>query len=503
MKNGATGRWLALGALALATLTIGLDTTVLTITLPTLAVDLHADTGQLQWFSTAYTLVLAAAMLPAGALGDRLGRKKMLLAGMGLFGAASAVCALATSAGQLIGARALLGLAAAVMMPLSMAVLPILFPDPVARGRATTIWVTASGIGMPLGPLLGGWLLREYWWGSVFLINVPVVLVAMLAVAKWVPESRSAQRRRFDVPGIALSSVGLAGLTYGFIRAGQRGWGDAAAWTTIAVGVALLAVFVVWQRRAAAPLIDLALFADKGFRWGTVYSILLMFAVFGVFFTAPQYFQSVLGVDALGSGVRLLPMIAGLVVGARAGERLTEKVGARTALVVGFATMAAGMALGAATSAGDGYGFAAIWLVIVGFGMGLAMPTAMNLALGGLTAERSGSGSALMQALRQAGGTIGVAVLGTVLSTQYRGRLGALNHAPISDGVNAGVQVARRLHDSAALAHVQSAFVSGMSLMLLVCAAISVASLAVVAIVRVGRAPQERPADAAESIHVG
>ncbi|MEU7143074.1 MFS transporter [Nocardia sp. NPDC046473] len=516
MKTDATRRWLALGALAFAMLTIGLDVTVLTVALPTLAVDLHANTAALQWFSGAYTLALAALMLPAGALGDRYGRKKFLLAALLVFGAASLACAFAGTAGQLIAGRVALGVAAAVMMPLSMSVLPALFPEPADRQRALTIWVTASALGMPLGPIVGGWLLRNFWWGSVFLINVPMVIIGALAVFALVPESRSANQRRIDVPGVLLSAVGMLGLTYGFIRIGDLGWGNVPAWTTVLAGALLLGAFVLWQRRTAHPLIDLGLFETAGFRWGTALSIVINFAMFGMFFTVPQYFQAVLGVDTLGSGLRLLPLIGGLIVGSRLVSKALPKLGTRVVLTNGFALLAVALGLGAMTSVDSGYGFTALWTTLLGAGMGLAMPTAMGLAMGELTAERSGSGSALIQALRQAGGTIGVAVLGTVLSTQYRSDLGSLNRDPISDGVNAGVAAARQLGDSAVLHQVQSAFVGGMAAMLWVCAIMCALSAVVAAVVIRSKRPAEvaavrpevvggavRPADQSESTYVG
>ncbi|WP_069163622.1 DHA2 family efflux MFS transporter permease subunit [Nocardia altamirensis] len=516
MNTDSTRRWLALGALAVAMLTIGLDVTVLTVALPTLAVDLHANTAALQWFSSAYTLALAAMMLPAGALGDRYGRKKFLLAALLLFGVASLACAFATSAGQLVAARVVLGIAAAAMMPLSMAVLPSLFPEPAARQRALTIWITSTAIGLPLGPIVGGWLLRNFWWGSVFLINVPMVIIGALAVLALVPESRSAQRFRVDVAGVVLSALGMLGLTYGFIRFGEYGWGNGLAWVAVAAGVLLLGAFVLWQRRTAHPLVDLGLFQSTGFRWGTALSIVVNFAMFGMFFTVPQYFQAVLGVDALGSGLRLLPLIGGLIIGSRVVDKALPKLGTRAMLAIGFALLAGALALGALTTVDSGYGYTALWTTVLGAGMGLAMPTAMGLAMGELTAERSGSGSALIQALRQAGGTIGVAVLGTVLATQYRSELGTLNRDPISDGVNAGVSVAHQLGDSAMLHQVQTAFVGGMAAMLWVCAALCAAAAVLAAVlIRAPRAAvgeqQERlddaphvgqGADASESTHV-
>ncbi|MGW0635159.1 MFS transporter [Nocardia salmonicida] len=502
MRTEETRRWLALGALAVAMLTIGLDVTVLTVAIPTLAVDLDANTAALQWFSSAYTLVLAALMLPAGALGDRYGRKKVLLAALVLFGVASLACAFAGSSGQLIAARVVLGIAAA-LVPLSMSVLPVLFTDPVERQRALTIWVTSTAIGLPLGPILGGWLLRHFWWGSVFLINVPLVVIGALAVATLVPESRSDNVFRVDLLGALLSAAGMLGLTYGFIRIGERGWDDLIGWLVVGAGAATLAVFLWWQRRAEYPLIDLALFAAPGFRWGTAISILVSFAMFGMFFTVPQYFQAVLGVDALGSGLRLLPLIGGLVIGSRLVDLLLPRLGVRVVITAGLLVLAGGLGLGAFTTVDSGYGLTALWTTVLGAGLGMVMPAAVGLGMGELTAERSGSGSALLQALRQAGGTIGVAVLGTVLATRYRADLGALDRAPISDGVNAGVAVARETGDPAMLAQVQQAFVAGMDTMLGLCAALCLVAGLVTAVWLRRPTTPVTASDAAESIHVG
>src|SRR6266536_954716 len=239
-------KWWALVAIAASVLVVGLDLTVLNLSLPTIATDLHASTSDLQWISSAYSLVLAAAMLPAGMLGDRLGRKKVLLAALVLFGASSAACAYAASVSELIAARAVLGIGAAAIFPLSLSVIPVLFA-PEERQRAIALMASATFISFPIGPIVGGYLLDHFWWGSVFLINVPVVALAVIAVAFLLPESRSEQRLRVDIGGVILSSAGLAGLTYGFIKAGQDGWTDAAALVTIAAGVVVLAVLVAWE----------------------------------------------------------------------------------------------------------------------------------------------------------------------------------------------------------------------------------------------------------------
>src|SRR6266540_7475592 len=331
MKNRTNGRWWAVGALALSGVVIGVDATVLSLALPNLATDLHASTSQLQWFVDAYLLILGAMMLPAGLLGDRFGRKRLLLAALALFGLGSLACAYATSPEQLIGARALLGLAAAFVLPLSLSVLPVLF-DEAERQRALAVVVGSAIASYPLGPIVGGWLLTTFWWGSVFLINVPVIAVALLAVTLLMPESRSAARPRLDPVGILLSTGGLVGLTYGMITAGDHGWGNPSAVAFMAAGALVLAGFVAWERRVARsgtrqPLVDLDLFRSRSFSWGTVLSTLLSFSLIGLLFAVPQYFRAVLGYDAMGAGLRLLPLIGGLIVGLGAGDRISTKAG--------------------------------------------------------------------------------------------------------------------------------------------------------------------------------
>jgi DHA2 family multidrug resistance protein-like MFS transporter len=472
-------RWWALGALALCTLAIGLDSTVLSVALPTLAGDLSATTGDLQWITTSYLLVLAAALLPAGMLGDRFGRKRMLLGALVVFGVASVACAYATSTGQLVAARAALGLGAAVVMPLTSAVLTVLFA-PAERARALTIWVTASALGIPLGPLVGGWLLDNFWWGSVFLINVPMVLAGLIAVALWVPESHGDRARRFDPAGIVLSTAGLVALTYGVIEAGERGWSDPRALPTALGGVAVLALFLAWQRRARAPLVDLALFGSRAFTWGAVLSTVASFGMFGMLFALPQFFQAVGGNDALGTGLRLLPVIGGLLAGARVAGRLEPRLGAKAVVTAGLVLMAAGLFAGAATGPDTGYGYVAAWVSVAGVGLGLTMPPAMNAALGALSAERSGVGSGLIQAMRQVGSAIGVTVLGAVLNDAYRDRvdvtgLAATAADTVRDSATSGAAVAGGLADPVLLDSVHTAFTAGMDRALLVAAGVALA----------------------------
>ena len=502
-------RWWALGALALSVLVVGLDLFVLSLALPTLAADLHASTSDLQWFVDAYSLVLAAALLPAGLLGDRIGRKKLLTGALLIFGIASLACAYASSTGELIAARALLGLAAAVILPLSLAVIPVLFTAD-ERPKAIAIVGGATFLGFPIGPILGGWLLDHFWWGSVFLINVPVVVVAVIAVTLLMPESRSAQRARVDIVGVAISSAGLMALTYGVIKAGQNGWSAATAVAAMSAGAVVLAGFAFWERRAgrrraggrraggaaerrapAPPLVDLELFGSAGFTWGTLLSTMVSFALFGIIFAMPQYFLDVRGLDSLGAGERLLPLIGGLALGLIIGQRLQTPrkapggavarpplVNAKVLVAGGFAVMALALAVGAGTSVRSGTGFAAAWFAVTGLGLGFAMPTALNAALGALSPDRSGSGSALITAMRQVGGTIGVAALGTILASVYRSQLHltplpAAVAAAVRSSVAGGIAVAHAAGSAPLLAAVRTAYVQGMDVMLWACAGIA------------------------------
>jgi EmrB/QacA subfamily drug resistance transporter len=512
-------RWWALAALALSVLVVGLDLFVLSLALPTLAVDLHASTGDLQWFVDSYSLVLAAALLPAGLLGDRIGRRRLLIGALVTFGIASLACAYSSSTGELIAARALLGLAAAVILPLSLAVLPVMF-SPAERQRAIAIVGGATFIGYPLGPILGGWLLDNYWWGSVFLINAPIVVLALVAVVFLMPESRGAAKFRIDVIGALISSVGLVALTYGVIRAGQDGWSDATAVSTMVAGAIILAAFVLWERRVGSrgrqPLVDLSLFRSAGFTWGTTLSTMIAFALFGLTFAMPQFFLDVNGLNSLASGIRLLPLIGGLAVGLGVGQRLQAPrksagggpdqpplLGARSVGTAGFAIMAIALAVGTTTSAASGTGFVSAWFAATGFGLGMAMPTMLNAALGALDPERSGSGSALMTAMRQVGAAIGVAVLGTVLSTVYRSKL-ALTGLPADvaaaakSSVGTGVEVALRLRSPQLLTSVHTAYAGGVDVMLWVCAAI-----AFVAAVLAALFLPRQPGDAIQPVAAG
>jgi MFS transporter, DHA2 family, multidrug resistance protein len=499
-------RWWALAAVSAAVLAVGIDGTVLSVALPTLSRALHASESDLQWFTSGYFLVLAAAMLPAGLLGDRYGHKLVLLVSLGLFAAGSAASAYSTSVTEFMAARVLLGLAGAGIIVMAISALTILF-DKQERPKAVGIWAAANFVALPVGPILGGWLLTHYWWGWVFLLNLPVALLGLLAIATLVPESRAAQRPGLDPIGVASSAAGLVGITYGLIKAGEDGWSNLGALLFIAAGVAVLVGFFRWERSLSRrpggqPLLDLTLFRSASFTWGVILAAVPILAMIGVLFTMPQYFQGVLGTNAIGSGLRLLPLIGGLVLGALPADRIGHLVGAKVAVAAGFVLLATGLVIGSTTSVGSSAVFVATWMAIAGVGLGLAMSTATSAALVELSEERSGVGSAVLQAFNKTGGPFGSAILGSVLSAGYLARLSlsglpASAAAAVRQSVFGGVAVAQKLHSAALLESVHKAFVHGMDIAILVSAGIALAGavLAVIFLPATNAPHPEQPID--------
>jgi Na+/melibiose symporter-like transporter len=323
-----------------------------------------------------------------------------------------------------------------------------------------------------------------------------MVLAGLVAVALWVPESHGDRARRFDPAGIVLSTAGLVALMYGIVEAGERGWTDPVALLTAAGGGVLLMLFLAWQRRARAPLVDLALFRSRAFTWGAVLSTVASFGMFGLLFALPQFFQAAGGQDALGTGLRLLPVIGGLLVGARIAGKLEPRLGARAVVTAGLVLMAAGLFAGAVTGPGTGYAYVAAWISVAGAGLGFTLPASMNAALSALSHERSGVGSGLIQAMRQVGGAVGVTVLGSVLNGAYRDRvdvtgLSAAGAEAVRDSATAGAAVAGSLGDPVLLGSVHTAFTDGMGLSLLVAGAVAVAG-AVLAVLFLPAAPPAR-----------
>lgn len=470
-------RWWALGALALAMLTLGFDMTILNVALATISRELDAGTSELQWIVDSYVLVFAALLLPTGLLGDRFGRKRMLLLGLAVFGAASVGGALADTPAGVIAARVAMGLGAAVMLPLSMSILPTIFSSE-ERTRAIAVWTGSMALGLPLGPLLGGWLLEHFRWGSIFVINVPVVVVAMAAIALLVPESRDPARPALDLPGALLSITGLAALVYGVIEGPVSGWDHPGVLIALAAGAVLLANLVVWESRAPQPMMNLALFRDRRFVWSAAVTAAANLMMAGILFVLPQYLQVVLGNDAFGTGLRLIPMLLGLMVGAVLTDRLAARTGHKPIMVAGMAVLGTGFALGALTGATGGYSYAALWLTVLGAGLGLTMVPAMDLVISLLPGGEAGRDSGLVQTLRQTGSALGIAMLGSLLSQLYRARVetdGLPGEAAgaARDSVAGAAAVAQRLGDDALLASAREAFVFGMNGLLAACAGVT------------------------------
>jgi MFS transporter, DHA2 family, multidrug resistance protein len=504
MSSIGNRRWLALAATTLAVLAVGLDVTVLSVALPTLAGALKASESDLQWFSSGYALALAAGMLPAGVLGDRFGRKRILIGALVVFGAGSIVCAYATNAGVFIAGRVLLGIAGAAVVVMALSVLAVLFTEE-ERPRAVGIWAAANFVALPVGPIFGGWLLTNFWWGWIFLMNVPVAALAIVAAVALVPESRSPERPAIDPVGILLSSGGLAGVTYGLIELGRNGWTNAPSLGVAIGGVAVIAGFFVWERYltdrpGGRPVIDLSLFRSRGFTWGMILAALGGLALIGMVFTLPQYYQGVIGLDPEGSGVRLLPIIGGLILGAVPADRVAERVGGKITVATGFAITVAGLLLGATTTLDSGTWFQVTWLAIVGFGMGVGFATAASAALKQVPSDKSGVASALLQAMQKVGAPFGSAILGSVLNTVYQSGLDLAGlpagvAATVRLSVFAGVAVARKLHSPSLLESVRHAFVSGMDAALVVSAGFAAVAVVLALIFLPGRTPAAETAD--------
>jgi DHA2 family multidrug resistance protein-like MFS transporter len=475
-------RWWALGAVFLTILCVGIDSTVLSVALPTLAKSLHASESDLQWFSSGYFLVLAATMLPAGLLGDRYGHKRVFLISLALFAAGSAACAFSTTVDEFMAARVLLGLAGAGVIVMSISSLTVLFSRD-ERPKAVGILAAGNFLAMPIGPILGGWLLTNVWWGWVFLINVPVALIGLVAAAALLPEFRAPQRPALDLTGVAASVLGLVAVTYGLIRAGENGWGNLGALLMIVVGIGILAGFLAWERRltrrpGGQPLLDMTLFSSASFTWGAIFAAMSFLSLIGVLFTMPQYFQGVLGSTAMGSGLRLLPLVGGVLIGAVPAVQVAKAVGAKIAVAAGFGLLVLGLCVGATTSVNSSGAFVGVWMAVVGAGTGLALATSTSAALVELSPDRSGVGTGVMEAIDEVGGPLGIAILGSVVSAGYTAHLNLSSlsgpaASAVRQSVFRGVAVAEHLHLPSLLSSVRTAFAQGMDAALLVSAGIA------------------------------
>jgi EmrB/QacA subfamily drug resistance transporter len=478
-----TGRWWMLGVTCLAVAVVGLDLTILNIALPAISAALHAGTGDLQWMLDAYSLTLAGVMLPAGVIGDRLGRRRVLLAGLAVFLAASVWCALSVSARELIAARALMGLGAAIVFPLSIAVVSTAFSD-AERPKAIGILTAAVAISLPLGPVLGGLLLQHFSWHSVFWINVPVVCLTLVVGGVLLPESRNPNAPPLDVPATLLSAGAVTCLVWGVIDGPEHGWTAPATWTLLAGSAALFAAFLARERRerrAAHRLVDPAMFGDRRFTWGTVATVAVSFALFGILFVVPQYLQSVAGDDPVSAGLRLLPMMGGLLVAGGAASAAARAAGTRLTVAAGLALLTAGLAVLSQVHLDTGYGVVAAGLALCGLGTGASIAAAMDAVMAAAGGDEAGTGASVNSTLRQVGGAIAVAVLGSALSGSYARHLQpALAGLPEADAaaarasISQAAQLASHLPAGSVLrAAAGTAFLDGMSVVMLICAAVT------------------------------
>jgi EmrB/QacA subfamily drug resistance transporter len=510
-------RWWTLGVMCLSLLVIGLDNTILNVALPTLVRDLHADASQLQWIVDAYALVFASLLLTAGSVGDRYGRRRVLGIGLLIFGVGSVLSAFATSPGSLIAWRALMGIGGAVIMPSTLSIVTNVFPAE-ERGRAIGIWAGFSGIGIAIGPVLGGWLLENFWWGSVFFINVPVIALAVLAGLFLVPESRDPAATPLDPIGAVLSTAGLAALTYGLIEAPSHGWTNGIILASFAAAVVLLTTFVFAELRVRHPMMDVRLFENSRFTAASISTALVFFALFGVLFFLTQYLQFVLGYGTLEVGVRLIPVAGALIVAAPLSARLTERFGTKAVVTTGLLLVAAGLVILSSASITSGYGIVVSSLVVVGLGMGATMAPATEAIMGALPRARAGVGSAVATTLRQVGGVLGVAVLGSLLSSVYSARVGdslqGLPPAVVSaarDSIGGASQVAASIGGQIGqglLNVANAAFIHAMDVTVLVGAAVALAGALVALLFLPARAqqPAEEAAEPGASevgVHVG
>jgi EmrB/QacA subfamily drug resistance transporter len=504
-NTGHPRRWAILGVLVISLLVVVLDNTVLNVALRTIAdpqKGLGASQSQLEWAINSYTLVFAGLLFTAGILADRLGRRITLTVGLALFGIASLVSAYANSPDQLIWARALMGLGAAAVMPSTLSIIANVF-DPRERGRAIGVWAGAVGLGVAIGPIVGGLLLEHFWWGSVFLINVPIVIAGVVLVSVLVPESRDPKPGRIDFVGVILSIIGLTLLTYGVIEGGENGFGDIKAWGSLVAAAVVLAGFALYERRIEFPSLDVKLFANRQFSASTGMIGLVFFAAMGVMFISAFYLQLVRGFGPLASGALFVPFAVGQMVFAPRSAAMVKRFGPKAVSTVGLLLVALGL---------SGWMFiqadTPIWIVgalffIMGVGMANVMPPATEAIMAALPREKAGVGSAVSNTVRQVGGALGVAALGAVISSYYRDSVSSSTEGlpaaaknVADESISGAYGVAERIGPAgpALIQHANDAFINAMHIASIGSAVFAVLGAVVAAIWLPGKRPAAAPA---------
>lgn len=433
-------RWLILAILAVSVFLVVVDNTIVNVALPTLSRDLGASTTELQWIVDAYSLVFAGLLLAAGGLGDRLGRKGTMQVGLVLFALTSLLGAFSTNSAQLIASRAAMGIGAALIFPATLAILTNVFTDPTERAKAIGVWSAVSGAAVAFGPITGGFLLSRFWWGSVFLVNVPIVAIALIGGWFLVPTSRDPDVGRFDIIGM-LTSIGAVGLLVFTVIEGPRwGWTSATTFAGFASAIVFLAVFIWWELRTARPLIDVRVFRIARFSAAAGAIAVVFFALFGFIFMVTQYFQFVRGYSTLSAGLHTLPFAIFSGITAPIGARLALRFGPRRVVSSGLMLMAIGLALASTFSADTAYfGPVVISMALMAVGLSLVTAPATEAVMSSLPREKAGAGAAVNDTTREIGGTLGVAVVGSVFASVYTPKIASfLSQFPIpQEGLNA------------------------------------------------------------------
>jgi EmrB/QacA subfamily drug resistance transporter len=473
-------RWQALIVLALSLLVVTVGNTILNVGLPTIQAELDASASELQWIVDGYLLLFAGLLLAAGSLGDRFGRRRALLVGLAVFGAGSLWAAFAGSATELIAARALMGVGAAGIMPTTLSVISNIFPED-ERPKAIGAWAAVAGMGIAIGPIAGGWIIEHFAWHAMFLFNLPAVVLLVAGALVLVPESRDPAAPRLDWRGCVLSFGGLSGVVWALIEAPDRGWTDPAVLAAAGAGLAVLGVFVWWERHCAEPMLDVSVFRNLRFSAASLSVTFVYFALMGVMYFLTSYLQSVLGHDALDAGVRMLPIAIGMMLTAKTSVAVSNKVGTKVPVAAGLALVAVALMLIGGFSVATGDTELALVLGMMGAGIGMAMAPATEAIMGSLPKAKAGVGSAMNDVVREVAGTLGIAVLGSVLASAYSGGMdGATAGLPgdaaaaASDSVGAAHAVAAQLGSTDLVAASNAAFIDAMATTASIAAAVAV-----------------------------
>jgi EmrB/QacA subfamily drug resistance transporter len=484
-------RWQALGVLAVSLLVISVGNTILNVALPTIQTQLDASSSELQWIVDGYMLVYAGLLLAAGTLGDRFGRRRALITGLLTFALGSVFAAMAGGATELIASRALMGVGAAAIMPTTLSILTNIFPDD-ERPKAIAIWAAVAGLGVAIGPISGGWMIEHMSYTGIFLFNLPAVALCLIGALALVPESRDPESPRLDWPGVGLSIAGLTAVVWGLIEAPERGWSDPIIMAAFAGGAAILAAFVAWERRVEQPMLQVGVFRNLRFSAASASITFVYFSLMGVMYFMTTYLQSVLGHSALDAGIRMLPIAGGMLMTAKPAVVLTGRIGTKFVVATGLAVVSGGLVLVTGLDAATGDLELCLVLASLGAGIGLAMAPATEAIMGSLPKAKAGIGSAMNDVVREVGGTLGIAVLGSMLATSYASSMDGAPEAA-RDSVGAAHAVAAQTGATDLVATANQAFVDAMSTTAGIAAAIAMVGAVIALAFLPARARTEEP----------